>query len=90
MTNKTSRWNDWMGRARLCCRATTAINASATTVHAAVVELESATAPAAREAVEALRAAEAALARAREAVDAAMKARTLTAANREVHYGLAG
>lgn len=87
MTNKTSRWNDWMGRARLCCRATTAIDHSSSTVHETVKAL--ADVPAAREALEALHAAEAALARARDAVDAAMKARRLTAANREVHYGLA-
>ncbi len=90
MTNTTSRWNDWMGRARLCCRATTAIDNTTATVHHAVTELEATQAPIARDAVEALRSAEAALLRAREAVEAAMKARKLTAANREVSYGLAG
>jgi hypothetical protein len=81
-----TRWGNWMGRARTCFRAATAIDTSTTAVTSTVRELEAAGAD---ELVVQLREAEAALARAREAVQAALQARKLTPANREVSYGLA-
>ncbi len=90
MTTTTSRFNSWIGSARSCFRAATAIDSSAAAVHGTVLELEGATVPAAQDALVALREAEAALVRAREAVQAALAARKLTAATREVHYGLVG
>ena len=88
MSNHTdNRWNSWMGRARTCFRAATAIDTSVTAVHSTVRELESAGAD---DLVVMLREAEAALARARDAVQAALQARALTPSNREPSYGLAG
>ncbi|MFZ5446000.1 MAG: hypothetical protein ACOZQL_38770 [Myxococcota bacterium] len=90
MSNQTdSRWNSWMGRARTCFRAATAIDASATAVTSTVREFEGANDELAGELVASLREAEAALARARDAVQAALAARKLTPQNREPVYGLA-
>ncbi len=80
--NETPRWNVWLGRARLCCRATTAIDSAVAVTREAPVE-----APA--EVLQALRAAEAALREAREAVQQALAARALRPENREPVYGLA-
>lgn len=84
-----------MDRARTCFKAASAIDASATAVSLTLRELE--TGPAANGDLErdehvlsALHEAEAALTRARDAVQAALKARQLTAANREPVYGLVG
>jgi len=60
-----TRWGNWMGRARTCFRAATAIDTSTTAVTSTVRELEAAGAD---ELVVQLREAEAALARARDAV----------------------
>ena len=68
--------------------AASAIDAGHTTVSATLRELNGLSDPQG-EMVSALREAEAALERARDAVQAALKARQLTAANREVSYGLA-
>ncbi|MBL8916116.1 MAG: hypothetical protein JNM17_35780 [Archangium sp.] len=89
MDTKPGRWSNWMDRARTCFKAATAIDATATTVHSTLRELNGLADPQS-EMVNALREAEAALERAREAVQAALKARQLTAANREVAYGLVG
>jgi hypothetical protein len=86
MNNTDTRWDNWMGRARTCFRAASAIDHSTTAVTSTVRELENVGAD---ELVDALKAAEAALARARDAVQAALQARKLTPANREVSYGLA-
>lgn len=77
-----------MDRARTCFKAATAIDAGTTTVSATLRELDG-LADQQGEVVAALHEAEAALVRARDAVQAALKARQLTAANREVSYGLA-
>lgn len=87
-TNTPSRWSNWMDRARTCFKAASAIDAGHTTVSATLRELNGLSDPQG-EMVSALREAEAALERARDAVQAALKARQLTAANREVSYGLA-
>jgi hypothetical protein len=87
-TSTTSRWSNWMDRARTCFKAASAIDAGASTVSSALRELNGLSDPQG-EMVTALHEAEAALLRAREAVQAALKARQLTAANREVSYGLA-
>ena len=87
MKNTDSRWNTWLGRARTCCRAATAIDASSSAVHSTADAL--AEVAEAGDLVKVLREAEAALSAAREAVQAALKARQLTPANREAEYGLA-
>ena len=86
MNNTDTRWDNWMGRARTCFKAATAIDNSTTAVTSTKLELEHA---GATELVDTLKAAEAALARAREAVQAALQARKLTPANRQPSYGLA-
>lgn len=75
-----------MNRAKTCFRAASAIDAGSTAVTATLRELEGD--DALGEMVSVLHDAEAALTRARDAVQAALKARQLTAANREVAYGL--
>lgn len=77
-----------MDRARTCFKAASAIDASTTAVHSTLRELEGG--EGLSEMVHVLHDAEAALERAREAVQAALKARQLTAANREASYGLVG
>lgn len=90
MSNQTdSRWNSWMGRARTCFRAATAIDASSTAVTTTVRQFEGATDELGAELVTVLREAEEALAKARDAVQAALAARKLTPQNREPVYGLA-
>jgi hypothetical protein len=86
--NTTNRWSNWMDRARTCFKAAGAIDAGASTVSATLRELNGLSDPHG-DMVAALHEAEAALIRARDAVQAALKARQLTAANREVSYGLA-
>lgn len=88
--NESTRWNQWMGRARACFRAASAIDNSASAVTTTTRELEGAEDVSVLEAVEALRAAEAALLKARAAVQVALKAKKLVAANREPQYGLVG
>jgi hypothetical protein len=85
---KTDRWSTWMGRARACFRVAGAIDATASTLVATAREFEAATDDSGREAAEALRVAEAALARARAAVQTALEAKRLTPQNREAVYGL--
>lgn len=87
-SNKSGRWGNWMVRAKTCFKAASAIDAGATTVHAALKELEPQVDSTQAAMLTTLREAEAALARARDAVQAALKARQLTAQNREVAYGL--
>lgn len=84
-----SRWNSWMGRARTCFRAATAIDASATAVTTSVREFEGSDDELGSDLVATLREAEAALVKARDAVQAALAARKLTPQNREPVYGLA-
>lgn len=86
MKNTESRWTSWMNRARTCCRAASAIDASQAVVHATV---DAAAQADEAELVRLLKEAESALAMARDAVQAALQARQLTPANREVSYGLA-
>jgi hypothetical protein len=78
-----------MDRAKTCCKAASAIDAGSTAVSATLRELHGLSDPHGQM-VAALHEAEAALGRAREAVQAALKARQLTAANREPVYGLVG
>jgi hypothetical protein len=85
--NNDNRWSSWVGRARTCFRAATAIDAGTTAVTSLTRDL---TTPETAELSTALRQAEAALTQARDAVQAALQARALTPANREVAYGLAG
>lgn len=82
----SGRWNQWMGRARTCFRAATAIDASVTAVHSTTEAV--AAAQGENDLVRILREAEAALETARDAVEAALKARQLTPANREVSYAI--
>lgn len=82
------RWSNWVGRARVCFQVAGAIDATTTTLEATAKELEGADDAAAHEAARALRLAEEALLRARAAVQAALAAKQLTPANREVAYGL--
>jgi 2,4-dienoyl-CoA reductase-like NADH-dependent reductase (Old Yellow Enzyme family) len=86
--NRTDRWGSWIGRARVCFRVAGAIDSTTITLVATAKEFEAANDDAAREAASALRLAEAALIRAREAVHAALQAKQMTPANREVAYGL--
>ncbi len=79
----SSRWNAWVGRARLCCKATTAIDDALSTAQQALVLTPE------PDTAQVLREAQAALERARLAVQEALRARRLTAENREPVYGLA-
>lgn len=82
------RWSNWVGRARVCYQAAGAIDATTSTLESTAKELETADDLAAHEAAQALRVAEVALKRARDAVQAALKAKQMTPANREPVYGL--
>ena len=87
-TTAPDRWQHYLGRARTCFRAATAIDSTTHALIDAATALEGATDSAAEEAVIALHQAERALARARECLAMALEAKKLTPANREPSYGL--
>jgi hypothetical protein len=86
MSNAT-RWDTWVGHARRCCKAATAIDKSASTVRETLSALGAAQEMA--QAIASLHEAQAALEQAKEAVKAALATQRLTPQNREVVYGLA-